>query len=102
MSEDRSLNRDAVAHVAKLARLSLSTEELERFAAQLSQVLEHAKEFDDLDLKHLEPMSHAFALTNVLRSDTVIDGLARDVVLEQAPKVEDGRFRVPRIVGEAP
>jgi aspartyl-tRNA(Asn)/glutamyl-tRNA(Gln) amidotransferase subunit C len=102
MSNDKILDREKVARVASLARLSLTTEELDQFTAQLSQVLDHAGEFANLNLDGLAPMSHAFAISNVLRADIVSDGLDRDSVLSQAPSVEDGRFRVPKIVGEAP
>lgn len=91
-----------VAHVARLARLSLTTDELERFAAQLSAVLEHVEAVRGLDLADVPVTSHALGLRNVLRKDEVRPSLDRDVVLSAAPEVEDGRFRVPRILGEAP
>jgi len=91
-----------VAHVARLARLELSDEELERFTEQLAAVLDHAADVASLDTSAVPPTAHPLPLRNVLRDDEPRAGLDRDEVLSQAPDVEDGRFRVPRILGEAP
>jgi aspartyl-tRNA(Asn)/glutamyl-tRNA(Gln) amidotransferase subunit C len=96
------LSRDDVVHVARLARLDLSDDEVELFTAQLRTVLEHAADVAALDLSHLAPSSHPIALENVLRPDEPRPSLDREEVLAVAPAVEDHRFRVPRIVGEAP
>ena len=96
------LTRDEVAHVAHLARLRLSEDELERFTAQLGAVLEHAADMNELDLEGVVPTAHPFGLINVVRADEVRDSLDRDEVLAMAPDAEDGRFAVPRIMGEAP
>jgi aspartyl-tRNA(Asn)/glutamyl-tRNA(Gln) amidotransferase subunit C len=97
-----SLSRDDVVHVAHLARLSLTEEEVELFTAQLRTVLDHAADVASLDLSHLAPSSHPIALENVLRADEPRPSLDRDEVLGVAPAVEDHRFRVPRIGAEAP
>jgi aspartyl-tRNA(Asn)/glutamyl-tRNA(Gln) amidotransferase subunit C len=97
-----SLSRDDVIHVAHLARLDLTEEEVELFTAQLRTVLDHAADVASLDLSHLEPLSHPIALENVLRRDEPRPSLDRDEVLAAAPAVEDHRFRVPRIGGQAP
>jgi aspartyl-tRNA(Asn)/glutamyl-tRNA(Gln) amidotransferase subunit C len=97
-----SLSRDDVVHVARLARLDLTEEEVELFTAQLRTVLDHAADVASLDLAHLEPSSRPIALENVLRADEPRPSLDRDEVLAAAPAVEDSRFRVPRIGGEAP
>lgn len=97
-----TLGRDDVAHVARLARLSLTDEELERFTAQLASVLDHAADVAALDLDGVAPTAHPLPLVNVLRPDEVRPSLDRDEVLAAAPDTEDERFRVPRIVGEAP
>jgi len=97
-----TLSREDVVHVARLARLDLSDEEVELFTAQLRTVLDHAADVAALDLSHLEPSSHPIALDNVLRPDQPRPSLDRDEVLAAAPDVEDYRFRVPRIVGDAP
>jgi aspartyl-tRNA(Asn)/glutamyl-tRNA(Gln) amidotransferase subunit C len=65
-------------------------------------VLDHAADVASLDLAGVHPTAHAMAVTNVLRPDEVQPCLDRDEVLDQAPAVEDHRFRVPRILGEAP
>jgi len=96
------LTREDVAHVAALARLHLSEDELDLFTGQLAEVLDHAADVASLDLAGVEPTAHAMAVTNVLRSDETRACLDRDEVLGQAPSVEDHRFRVPRILGEAP
>ena len=102
MAEPSRLTREDVAHVALLARLHLTEEELELFTGQLAQVLDHAADVASLDLAGVLPTAHAMAVTNVLRPDEPRDCLDRDEVLAQAPSVEDHRFRVPRILGEAP
>jgi aspartyl-tRNA(Asn)/glutamyl-tRNA(Gln) amidotransferase subunit C len=102
MAEPKRLGREEVAHVARLARLQLTDDELELFTSQLAEVLDHAADISSLDLAGVTPTAHAMAVTNVLRPDEVRPVLDRDEVLGQAPSVEDHRFRVPRILGEAP
>ena len=102
MTGPARLTREDVAHVAALARLHLSEEELDLFTGQLAQVLDHAADVASLDLGGVAPTAHAMAVTNVLRPDEPTPCLDRDEVLGQAPSVEDNRFRVPRILGEAP
>lgn len=97
-----TLGRDDVAHVARLARLSLTDEELDRFTPQLAQVIGHAQDIASLDLDGVAPTAHPVPLSNVLRSDEPRPGVDRDEVLAQAPAVEDHRFKVPPITGEAP
>jgi len=96
------ISRDDVAHVARLARLHVDDEELERFTDQLADVLDHAADIAALDIGDVPPTAHPLPLVNVLREDEVRPGLDHDEVLAQAPAAEDGRFRVPRILGEAP
>ena len=96
------LSRDDVIHVANLARLTLSEEEVDIFTAQLRTVLEHAADVAALDLSHLAPTAHPLPVENVLRPDEPRPSLDRAEVLAAAPSVEDHRFRVPRIGGEAP
>jgi aspartyl-tRNA(Asn)/glutamyl-tRNA(Gln) amidotransferase subunit C len=102
MSADHRLTREDVAHVAGLARLHLSDEELDLFTGQLASVLDHAADVASLDLAGVEPTAHPLPISNVFRSDEVRPSLDRDELLGQAPSVEDHRFRVPRILGEAP
>lgn len=96
------ISREDVAHVARLARLDVTGDELDRFAEQLGAVLEHAADLAALDTGGVPPTAHPYPLANVLRDDVVRPSLDRDEVLAMAPAAEDGRFRVPRILGEAP
>jgi len=96
------ISRDDAAHVARLARLDLTDDELERFTGQLGAVLEHAADIAALDIADVPPTAHPLPLVNVLREDVPVPSLDRDEVLAQAPAAEDGRFKVPRILGEAP
>ena len=90
---------EAVAKVAKLARLSLTDDELDAATHQLSDMLDHFADIDALDLADIEPMTHPTPIANVMRDDIEADCLDRDEVLAAAPEAEDGRFRVPPIVG---
>jgi aspartyl-tRNA(Asn)/glutamyl-tRNA(Gln) amidotransferase subunit C len=96
------LKREDVAHVAKLARLTMSESELDKFTEQLGQVLDHASDMNALDLDGVVATAHPFGLINVVRDDEVRPGLDHDAVMAMAPDAQDGRFAVPRILGEAP
>jgi aspartyl-tRNA(Asn)/glutamyl-tRNA(Gln) amidotransferase subunit C len=96
------ISTDDVAHVARLARLRLSEEELVTFTGQLDAVLDHAADVEALDLDDVPPTSHPYPLANVLRDDEVVPSLDREEVLAQAPDVEDHQFKVPPVLGEAP
>jgi aspartyl-tRNA(Asn)/glutamyl-tRNA(Gln) amidotransferase subunit C len=89
------IERDQVLHVAKLARLRLSEEEVERMVGELSGILGHVDRIGNLDLEGVEPTSHVVALENVLRADEPRPSLPRDVALSQAPEPQDGAFRAP-------
>jgi aspartyl-tRNA(Asn)/glutamyl-tRNA(Gln) amidotransferase subunit C len=89
------IDREQVLHVARLARLRLSDEEVERMAGELSGILEHVDRIGELDLDDVEPTSHVVDLENVLRPDRPRPSWPKDVVLEQAPDPADGAFRVP-------
>jgi aspartyl-tRNA(Asn)/glutamyl-tRNA(Gln) amidotransferase subunit C len=93
------ITADDVRHVARLARLDVTDDEVERFAGQLAAVLEHARDVESLDTAGVPPTAHPLPLVNVLREDVPRDGLDRDEVLAMAPDAEDRRFRVPRILG---
>jgi aspartyl-tRNA(Asn)/glutamyl-tRNA(Gln) amidotransferase subunit C len=94
------ITRDEVAHLARLARLAVSDAELDVFAGQLHVILGAVARVQEVAAADIPPTSHAVPLTNVLRPDVVTPGLDRDEVLAAAPAVEDGRFRVPRILDE--
>jgi aspartyl-tRNA(Asn)/glutamyl-tRNA(Gln) amidotransferase subunit C len=90
---------EVVAKVAKLARLRLSDDELQQATHQLGDMLDHFADIDALDLDGVEPMTHPTPIANVMREDVEMDCLDRDEVLAAAPDAEDGRFRVPPIIG---
>lgn len=96
------LTRDDVAHVARLARLRLTDEELDAFTPQLAAVLDHAADVEALDVSGVPPTAHPIPLVNVSRPDVVTPSLDREEVLDQAPAAESGQFRVPPVLGEAP
>jgi aspartyl-tRNA(Asn)/glutamyl-tRNA(Gln) amidotransferase subunit C len=89
------IDREQVLHVAKLARLNLSDEEVERMASELSGILEHVEHISELDLDGVEPTSHVIALENVLRPDQPRPSWDRDEMLERAPDPASGAYRVP-------
>ena len=89
------IERDQVLHVARLARLRLSEEEVERMTGELSGILEHVDRISNLDLEGVEPTSHVVALENVLRPDEPRPSLPREAALANAPEPLNGAFRVP-------
>lgn len=95
------LDRQTVDHVARLARLDLSDDERVRMQSELTAILEHVETIQNLELDGVEPTSHAIPLRNVTRPDEVKPSLAPEVALANAPRVEDGRFRVPRILEDS-
>jgi len=94
------LSRDEVAHLARLARLAVTDEELDVFAGQLDVILDAVARVGDAAGEDVAPTTHAVPMTNVFRPDVVTPCLPREVVLAAAPAAEDDRFRVPRILGE--
>ena len=89
------IDREQVLHVAKLARLELSEDEVGRMATELSGVLGHIEKIGELSLDDVPPTSHVVEVENALRPDVPRECLPREVVLEQAPAVQDGGFLVP-------
>ena len=89
-----------IAKVAKLARISLTQDQLDEYGAQLDQILEHAERVQSLPTEGVPPTSHPFPMTNSFRDDELDPPLDRDEVLSQAPDAIDGYFRVPRILDE--
>ena len=89
------IDREQVLHVARLARLELSDDEVGRMAAELSSVLGHLEKIGELSLDDVAPTSHVVEVDNALRPDVPVPCLPRDVALDQAPAVQDGGFLVP-------
>jgi aspartyl-tRNA(Asn)/glutamyl-tRNA(Gln) amidotransferase subunit C len=90
-----AISRDEVLHVARLARLALTDEEVERLGAQLSAILEAVGKVSELDLAGVEPTSHPLDLVNVWADDEARPSLPVDEALVNAPDREGGYFRVP-------
>lgn len=95
-----SIARAEVAHLARLSRLALTDEELDHFAVQLDQIISAVARVQEVAAEGIPPTSHAVPLTNVFRDDAVVPPLGAEKVLDQAPAVEEQRFRVPRILAE--
>jgi aspartyl-tRNA(Asn)/glutamyl-tRNA(Gln) amidotransferase subunit C len=97
-----TITRDEVAHLARLARLDLSPDELDTMAGQLDAILGAVARVAEIAADDVPPMSHAVPLTNVFREDEVRPGLTPEEAVSGAPAAEDNRFRVPRILDEEP
>ena len=89
------IDRDQVLHVARLARLRLTDEEVERMSSELSTILDHIEKINELALDGVEPTSHVVEIENVLRPDEPRESWPRERMLELAPDAADGGFRVP-------
>lgn len=96
------LTRADVVHVAKLARLALTDDEIDLYTHDLAGILAHAQDVASLDTAGVAPTAHPLPVVNVLRDDVVRPGADRDEVLAMAPASESNRFRVPKILGEQP
>lgn len=92
------VTHDDVIYVAKLARLKVRTEDLDRYASQLSSILSHIDKISELDLSGVEPTSHVIGLSNVFREDESRPSVDHEEALANGPEVERGAFRVPPIL----
>ncbi|MDV3127139.1 Asp-tRNA(Asn)/Glu-tRNA(Gln) amidotransferase subunit GatC [Mycobacterium sp. 21AC1] len=95
------ISRDEVAHLARLARLALTDNELDSFAGQLDAILGHVGQIQSVDVTGVEPTDNPLKDVNVSRPDIVAPCLSQEEALAAAPNSVDGRFAVPRILGEA-
>lgn len=95
-----ALTTDDVAQLAALARIELTDQELERMAPELASILEAVASVSEVADADVPPMSHAMPLTNVFREDVVRPGLTQEQALAGAPATDEGKFLVPRILGE--
>ena len=96
------ITRAEVEHVARLARLALDDDQLSALTGELGAILDYAAEVSALDTHDVPPTAHPLPLVNVFRPDVARAGVPRAEVLAAAPAAEDDKFRVPRILGEAP
>ncbi len=94
------LSREEVLHIAQLARVGLSEEDVAKFQEQLGDILEHFETLKALDTEGVEPTAYPLALESVMRADEVRPSLAREEVLANAPLAEDGAFRVRAVLEE--
>ena len=94
------ITREEVAHLARLSRLELKSEELDHFAEQLNDIVDAVSRVSEIAAEDVPPTSHPLPLTNVMRADEVRPSLTPDQALAGAPAAEDQRFRVPQILGE--
>jgi aspartyl-tRNA(Asn)/glutamyl-tRNA(Gln) amidotransferase subunit C len=95
-----ALSQQEVAHVARLARLSLSPEELERMGAQLSNILDHIAALQEVDVTGVPATAQVTDLSTVMRPDEVTEGLSHEAALANAPDQRDGMFRVKAVFEE--
>ncbi len=94
------ISRDEVSHLARLARLALTEDELDSFDGQLDAILEHVGRIQAVDVSGVEPTDNPLKAVNVFRPDVVQPSLSQQDALAGAPEVQDGQFAVPRILGE--
>lgn len=95
-----AISREEVAHLARLSRLAVTEEELDRFAGQLDVILQSVARVGEVAADDIPPTSHSVPLTNVYRDDVPTPSLTQDAALSGAPDAYEGRFRVPRILDE--
>lgn len=93
-----ALSRADVEYVAHLSRLELDEQTIERMSHQLGRILEYIAKLNELNTEHVEPMSHPFALRNVMREDEPRPSLPREDVLRNAPEQQDGFFKAPKVI----
>ena len=94
-----SLSETEMRHVAMLARLALTDQEVVAMQADLNSILGHIDTIQQLDLESVAPMAHAVAMVNVTRPDVVVPGLSREAAIMNAPASQDGAFLIPQITG---
>ena len=94
------ISRDGVAHLARLARLALTDDELDNYAGQLDAILTHVSQIQSVDVTGVEPTDNPLKDVNVTRPDQIAPCLTQQEALAEAPNAVDGRFAVPQILGE--
>ncbi len=94
-----NISLDQVRHVAKLARLALSEEQLTKLAPQLAAILGYVEQISKIDMTGVQPMAHALPLHNIFREDIVEPSLPLQEVLKNAPQTDGPFFKVPKILG---
>jgi aspartyl-tRNA(Asn)/glutamyl-tRNA(Gln) amidotransferase subunit C len=93
-----AISRDEVTYIAGLARLTLTDDEIDLYAQQLSDILGYIEQLNELDVENVEPMSHVLDIINVMREDKHLPSLSREDVMANAPDHDGEHFKVPRVV----
>jgi len=94
-----TIGKDEVRHIAKLAHLEFSEEELGRFTQQFNSIVEYVARLNALDTADIQPTSHVDVGSHALREDTLRPSMSREEALANAPESEHGLFKVPRVIG---
>ncbi|WP_042225192.1 Asp-tRNA(Asn)/Glu-tRNA(Gln) amidotransferase subunit GatC [Oceanobacillus manasiensis] len=92
------ITKEQVKHVAHLARLAVTDEEVDKFTEQLSSIITYAEQLNELDTDGVEPTTHVLDLKNVLRKDEPKEWITQEEALKNAPDKKDGHYRVPSIL----
>lgn len=96
----RNLDEELVRHVAELARLKLSDEQVTVYQAQLSRIVEYVELLNEVDTSDVVPTAHPLEVTNVMREDAIVDPVPREQALSNAPDHDDVYFRVPKVLDQ--
>ena len=91
------ISKEDTQHVAKLARLDLTEEEVDKFSRQLGDILGYVEQMNEIDTTNVQPLAHPFDVVNVMREDEVIYKNTKEELMQNAPEEEDGFFKVPKI-----
>ncbi len=94
-----AIGRDEVLHIAKLAHLEFSDEEIGRMTRHLSSILDYVAQLEALETSAVEPMSHVESGAHTLREDTLVPSMSREEALANAPEPDRGLFKVPKVIG---
>ena len=100
MSETPAISRSDVASLAKLARIEMTDSELDHLSSELAVILSAVARVSEVAKDEIAPTSHPLPLVNVFREDAVVSSLSQEEALSGAPAKEEGRFKVPQILGE--
>jgi aspartyl-tRNA(Asn)/glutamyl-tRNA(Gln) amidotransferase subunit C len=98
----KKIDQNQVRKVARLARLELTSEEVEEFTGQLCAILDYVEKMNELDTDNVEPLAHCLPITNVLREDQIKESLGNDKTLANAPQRDGEFFKVPKILDDSP
>jgi len=96
-----AVTKDDVKHIAALARLKFSDEELDKFTSQFNDILSYMDTLNEVDTENIEPLNHPVDNENVLRKDIPVPGISRDDALKNAPETDGEFFIVPRIINHS-